>query len=84
MDSFSVTSSGDRGIAGAASIQVGLGAGGFGGVGVTKTKLPDVLFAACSEGLKPGALEVRCKVWKGVLFMMQLANMVRNLLVQVL
>ena len=65
---------------------MGLGAGGFGGVGVTKTKLPDVLFAACSEGLKPGALEVRCKVWKGegVLSMMQLAKMVKNLLVQFL
>lgn len=44
-----------------------LGAGGFGSgpVSVTKAQLPEVLFAACSEGLKPGALEVRCKVWKG-------------------
>lgn len=45
-----------------------LGAGGFGSgpVSVTKAQLPEVLFAACSEGLKPGALEVRCKVWKGM------------------
>eukprot|EP00434_Breviolum_minutum_P028139 symbB.v1.2.024894.t1/scaffold2388.1/size114014/11 len=64
VDSFSITSSGDRGIFGAASIQVSLGAGGFGSgpVSVTKAQLPEVLFAACSEGLKPGALEVRCKV----------------------